>query len=232
MPGEVDTDTLDTVLAHHRARSSPCLLIEPRRRTPQHRSTSAVAQQHRSEWTCHSGLIRLNNPAHFDPAQRRPGCCASAGPDREALAVSVCRVGVCCSGPGWVQCGEMPNSPRPAGLGCSTTQEHLPGFAAAQPPSTAASHLRWSTTQRHPPTLAAQPPRPQPATCGVQRRRGMCWGLRSGYCMVSFPRGPRVISAPRLEWISLWWQCPHSRQRLSRSVGPPSFQLQMWWGSQ
>ena len=62
---------------------------------------------------------------------------------------------------------------------------------------------------------------------GVQQRRGMCWGLRSGCCMVSFPQGPRVISAPRLEWISLWWQCPHSKQRLSRSVGPPSFQLQM-----
>ena len=40
--------------------------------------------------------------------------------------------------------------------------------------------------------------------------------------MVSSPRGPRVISAPRLEWFSLWWRCPHSKQRLSRSVGPPT----------
>ena len=115
--------------SRHCARSSLCSLIESRPRTPQHRSTSAVAQQRRSEWTCHSGLIWLNNPAHFDSAQRRPGCCASAGPDREALAVSVCRVGVCCSGPGWVQRGEMPNPPRPAGLGCSAAEGYVLGFA-------------------------------------------------------------------------------------------------------
>ena len=153
LPREVDTDTLDTVLAHHCARSSLCLLIESRPRTPQHRSTSAVAQQRRSEWTCHSGLMWLNNPAHFDPAQRRLGCCASAGPDREALAVGVCRVGVCCSGPGWVQCGEMPNPPMPAGLGCSAAQGSVFG---GSPPSPIAARIPGRDVQQRRRTCSGQ----------------------------------------------------------------------------
>ena len=130
LPGEVDTDTLDTVLAHHCARSSLCSLIESRPRTPQHRSTSAVAQQRRSEWTCHSGLIWLNNPAHFDSAQRRPGCCASAGPDRETLAVSVL-------------------TPVGAGLGCSAAPRYV--FGGSPPSPIAARIPGWSVQQRRGP---------------------------------------------------------------------------------
>ena len=129
-------------------------------------------------------LLVVAMPAQQAEVVQVGGAADLAGPDREALAVSVL-------------------TPVGAGLGCSAAEGSV--FGGSSPSPIAARIPGWC----------------------VQQRRGMCWGLLSGCCMVSSPRGPRVISAPRLEWISLWWQCPHSKQRLSRSVGPPSFQLQM-----
>ena len=161
-----------------------------RRRGPAHRSTSAVAQR----------LTALRFRL-FDPAQRRPGCCASAGPDREALAVGVCRVGVCCSGPGWVQCGEMPNPPMPAGLGCSAgavrvrriaaiahrREDSRLGCSAAQGSvfgtgpryRSPRSGRRWGVRQRRGPCSADRHHRPSPrgfpvgvfGSAGVRVRR-------------------------------------------------------------
>ena len=52
---------------------------------------------------------------------------------------------------------------------------------------------------------------------------------RSGCRSANLPSWPRTTRAPR-SWTSWWWQWLHSRQRLSRSVVPPSTQCTMWWG--
>jgi len=145
------------------ARSSVCSLIGSRPRTPQHRSTPAVAQR----------LTALRFRL-FDAAQRRPGCCASAGPDREALAVSVCRVGVCCSGPGWVQCGEMPNPPMPAGLGCSAGAVRVRRIAAIAH-RREDSRLGCSAAQAYVFETGPRYRNPRPGRrWGVRQRRGPC----------------------------------------------------------